>query len=101
MKNAKKDTTSKEEPVAEPDYTEKIKLQVLAKVGRLPRLDFVEVSRHHNHAYRVNIWQHPEPNKDIVVTIASRIGLSYYLKVSDTGDIIESNPPLTKLSASA
>ena len=94
MKKIKKDATLKEEPVAVPNHTEKIKSQVLAKVGRLPRLDFVEVCRHHNHAYRVNIWQRPEPNKDIVVTIASRIGLSYYLKVSETGEIIDSNPPL-------
>jgi hypothetical protein len=31
------------------------------------------------------------------VTIAPRILSSYYLKVSDTGEIIHSNPPLTKL----
>ena len=29
------------------------------------------------------------------------LGLSYYLTVSDSGEIIESNPPLTKLASSA
>ena len=85
----------------EPNHTEKIKSQVLAKIGRPPRLDHVEVSRHHNGKYRVNIWQQPEPNKDFVVTPAPRIGLSYYLKVSDTGEIIDSNPPLAKLCSSS
>jgi len=61
----------------------------------------VEVSRHHGGHYRVNIWEKPEPNKNIVVTIAPRIRSSYYLKVSDTGEIIDSNPPLTKLCSSA
>jgi len=83
------------------NHTEKIKSQVLAKIGKPPRLDRLEISRHHNGKYRVNVWQQPEPNKNFAVTIAPRIGLSYYLKVSDTGEIIESNPPLTKLGSSA
>jgi len=91
----------KKEPVTVPNYTEKIKSQVLAKIGKPPRLDRLEISRHHNGKYRVNVWQQPEPNKNFAVTIAPRIGLSYYLKVSDTGEIIESNPPLTKLGSSA
>ena len=55
----------------------------------------MEVSRHHNGNYRVNIWEQPEPNKNIAITIGPRIGSSYYLTVSDTGEIIHSNPPLT------
>ena len=87
--------------MAVPNHTEKIKSQVLAKIGRPPRLDRVEVSRHHNGNYRVNIWEQPEPNEDIAVTIGAHIRSSYYLKVSDTGEIIHSNPPLTKLGFSA
>jgi hypothetical protein len=81
--------------------TEKIKSQVLAKIGRPPRLHRVEITQHHGGKYRVNIWQQPEPDKDIAVTIAPRIGHSYYLTVSDTGEIIASNPPLNKLCSSA
>ena len=84
----------KEEPVAVPNHTEKIKSQVLAKIGRPPRLHRVEVCRHHNGNYRVNIWEQPEPNENFAVTIGARIRSSYYLKVSDTGEIIHSNPPL-------
>ena len=91
----------KDEPVALSDLTEKIKSQVLEKVGRPPRLHRVEVGRHHDGNYRVNIWEQPEPNKNIAVTIGARIRSSYYLKVSDTGEIIHSNPPLTKLGFSA
>jgi hypothetical protein len=90
----------KEEPVV-PNHTEKIKSQVLAKIGVPPRLDRVEVSRHHGGNYRVNIWEQPEPDKNIAVTINARIRSSYYLKVSETGEIIHSNPPLSKLSSSA
>lgn len=90
-----------EEPVAELDHTEKIKCQVLAKIGRPPRLHRVEVSPHHGRKYRVNIWQQPEPERHLAVTIAPRIGLSYYLTVSDTGEIIDSDPPLAKLCSSA
>jgi hypothetical protein len=98
MKDTKKTVPPKtEEPVAAPNHTEKITSQVLAKVGKPPRLDRVEVSRHHNGNYRVNIWEQPEPNKSICVTIGARIRSSYYLKVSDSGEIIHSNPPLTKL----
>ena len=44
----------------EPNHTEKIKSQVLAKVGTPPRMQRVEVSKHHNGKYRVNIWEQPE-----------------------------------------
>ena len=77
----------------------KIMSQVLAKIGKPPRLDRVEVSKHHNGKYRVNIWEQPGANKDFVVPPAPRIGLSYYLTVSDTGEIVHSNPPLAKVDA--
>jgi hypothetical protein len=91
----------KEEAAAVLGHSEKIKSQVLAKIGRVPRLERVEVSRHHNGNYRVNIWEQPEPMKDMVVKIAARIRSSYYLKVSSTGEIVDSNPPLTKLCSSS
>jgi hypothetical protein len=93
----KDDAAAVEQP--EPNHTEKIQSQVLAKIGKPPRLDRVQVSRHHNGHYRVNIWEKPEPNKSMVVTVCSRIRSSYYLKVSDTGEIIHSDPPLTKLGS--
>ena len=102
-----KDVTAKGNepaPLEQPekvDHSERIKSQVLAKIGKPPRLDRVEVSRHHGSKYRVNIWQQPEPDKNIAVTIGPRIGLSYYLTVSDTGEIIHSDPPLIKLGFSA
>jgi hypothetical protein len=106
MKEAKTSPTSKDkaapvDPPEEANHNERIKSQVLATIGRPPRLDHVEVSRHHGSKYRINIWQHPESDKNVAVTISPRIGLSYYLTVSDTGDIIDSNPPLTKLCSSA
>jgi hypothetical protein len=61
----------------------------------------VEVSRHHGGNYRVNIWEQPEPNKSIFITIGAHILSSYYLKVSDAGEIIHSYPPLDKLPSSA
>ena len=99
MANVENAATKKEEPVVVPDHTEKIKSQVLAKIGRPPRLDRVEVSQHHGKKYRVNIWQQPESDKTIALMIAPRIGLSYYLTVSDTGEILDSNPPLRKLGS--
>jgi ABC-type Zn2+ transport system substrate-binding protein/surface adhesin len=100
MAKVEKVAPKQEEPVTEPNHTEKIKSQVLAKIGKPPRLDRVEVSRHHNGNYRVNIWEQPEPVKDVAVTISARIRSSYYLKVADTGEIIGSNPPLAKLCCS-
>ncbi len=96
MEHAKKTPPTKVGQ-SEPNYTEKIKAQVLAKIGKPPRLDRVEICKQHNGNYRVNIWEQLEPKKNIAVTPGSRIGLSYYLKVSDTGEIIDSNPPLAKL----
>jgi hypothetical protein len=99
MGKAKKAPTNKGGPAAaeqsEPNHTETIKTQLLAKLGKLPRLDHVEISRHHNGKYRVNIWQQREPDENIAVTTGLCIGLSYYLTVSDAGEIIDSNPPLT------
>lgn len=105
MKKAKIAPTNTDEAVLlekpqKPNHTEKIKSQVLTKIGRPPRLDRVEVSRHHGSKYRVNIWQQPESDQTIAVTISPRIGLSYYLTVSETGEIVDSNPPLTKLCSS-
>jgi hypothetical protein len=93
-----KAAAKKEKPAAPPNHTEKIKSQVLATIGKPSRLHRVEVSRHHNGKYRVNIWEQPEPDTKLAVTIGPRIGWSYYLTVSDTGQIIDSNPPMTKLS---
>jgi hypothetical protein len=97
MEKAKNTAGKQDEAVAVPNYTEKIKSQVLAKIGKPPRLARVEVSRHHGGHYRVNIWQQPEPDSKLAVTLSPRIGPSYYLKVSDTGEIIESDPPLKQL----
>ena len=91
----------KDEPVAVSNLTEKIKSQVLEKVGRPPRLHRVEVCRHHDGNYRVNIWEQLEPMEDSALSMRVHIRSSYYLKVSDTGEIIRSNPPLTKLGFSA
>jgi hypothetical protein len=102
MEKAEKSPKNQEESAAaaqrkQPDHTEKIKSQVLAKIGIPPRLDRVEVCRHHNGKYRVNIWQQFEVNQNIAVTASSRIGPSYYLTVSDMGEILHSEPPLTKV----
>ncbi len=101
MEKAKKTLPNKGEPATveqpKPNHTEKIKSQVLAKIGNPPRLHHVEVSKHHNGNYRVNIWVEPEPDKNLAVTVSARIRSSYYLKVSDEGEIIGSNPPLAKL----
>lgn len=92
-KNVEEDAVPVEQ--AQPDdCLERIKSQVLAKIGKPPRLDRVEVSQHPGGKCRVNIWQRPVPDKTLAVTISSRIGLSYYLTVSKTGEIIDSNPPL-------
>jgi hypothetical protein len=95
-----KGETAAEQP-KQPSHTDIIKTQVLAKIGKLPRLDHVEVSRHHNGKYRVNIWQQKEPEENIAITTGLRIGLSYYLTVSETGEIIHSNPPMNKLGSQA
>jgi ABC-type Zn2+ transport system substrate-binding protein/surface adhesin len=101
MAKIKMASVKKKEPAAvkqpEPNHTEKIKSQVLAKIGNPPRLHRVEVSNHHNGKYRVNIWEQPDPVKNLAVTVSARIRSSYYLKVSDAGEIIDSNPPLAKL----
>ena len=101
MEKVEKATPKQPEAVAIPNHADRIVSQVLAKTGRPPRLDRVEVSQHHNGNYRVNIWEQTTPSKDIMVTVGSRIWSSYYLKVSDTGEIIASNPPMTKLCSSA
>ena len=105
MAKAQKTVPNKEEPAmvapSESNHTEKVKAQVLAKIGKPPRLHRIEVCNHHNGKYRVNIWEQPEPDKNIAVTIAARIGRSYYLTVSETGEIIDSNPPMTKFGSSA
>ena len=100
MEKVDKTAPKTEEPVALPDHTEKIKSQVLATIGRPPRLHRVEVSRHHNRNYRVNIWERPEQIENFAAS-GVHIRSSYYLKVSDTGEIIHSNPPLTKHGSSA
>jgi len=105
MAKVKNAPTTKEEHAAveqarEANHTERVKSQVLAKIGKPPRLDRVEVSRHHGSHYRVNIWQQPEQDSYLAVTISPRIKWSFYLTVSNTGEILHSNPPLKNLSSS-
>src|SRR5580704_11426992 len=101
MAKAPKSAPNKEEAAAvaqpAPNHTEKIKSQVLAKIGMPPRLHRVEVSKHHNGKYRVNIWEQPDLQSNFAVTVSARLGRSYYLTVSDTGEIIDSNPPMTRV----
>ena len=59
----------------EPNHTAVIKSQVLARIGKPPRLDRVEVCKQHNGKYRVNIWEQTEPKKNIAVTPSPRIGV--------------------------
>ena len=87
----------KEATSAGSEHTEKVKSQVLDQVGRPPRLHRVEVCRHHNGNYRVNIWERLEPTGDTAFSTRAHILASYYLKVSDSGEILQSNPPLAKL----
>ena len=104
MEKIKNTPTNKDKPAMveqpEPNHTKTIKSQVLAKIGKPPRLHRVEVCKQHNGNYRVNIWEEPEPIKNLAVTVSARIRSSYYLKVSDAGEIIDSNPPMTKLGSS-
>ena len=76
-------TLKKDEPVAVSNHTEKIKSQVVEKVGRPPRLDRVEVCRHHDGNYRVNIWEQLEPTGDFALSIRVHIRSSYYLASSE------------------
>ena len=104
MENTKNTPTDKDKaaPVKQPheaNHTAVITSQVLAKIGKPPRLDRVEVCKQHNGKYRVNIWEQTDPKKDIAVTPSPRIGLSYYLTVSETGEILSSNPLLAKLGS--
>lgn len=87
----------KDDPEAVPKHTEKITSQVLEKIGKPPRLHRVEVCRHHDGNYRVNIWEQLEQVGDTAYSLAVHIRSSYYLKVSDTGEIVRSNPPMVKL----
>jgi len=91
---------SKDEPEAVSNHTDKITSQVLEKVGTLPLLHRVEVCQHHDGNYRVNIWEQLEPIGDSAFSKTFHIRSSYYLKVSDTGEIIRSNPPLINLGCS-
>jgi hypothetical protein len=102
MEHVKKTRRNKDEAVPakqppEPNHTAVIKSQVLARIGLPPRLDRVEVCKQHNGKYRVNIWAKTEPKTNIAVTPSPHIGWSYYLTVSDKGEIINSNPPMTQL----
>ena len=103
MAKTKNTPTNEVKPAAEqpkqPSHADRIKSQVLAMVGKLPRLERVEISHHHNNKYRVNVWQQSEPDKNFAITTGLRIGLSYYLTVSDTGEILHSNPPMTKVGS--
>lgn len=90
----------KDQPVAVSDHTEKIKAQVLQQMGKPPRLHRVEVCQHHNGNYRVNVWEKSELAGESAYSTRVHIRWSYYLKVSDAGEIIRSNPPLTKLDFS-
>lgn len=101
MAKADQADPKKDKPVAIPNHAKKIESQVLDKVGRPPRLHRVEVCRHHDGNYRVNIWEQLEPMGDSALSMGVHIWSSYYLKVSETGKIIRSNPPLTKLGLSA
>lgn len=78
--------------------SQKIKTQILEQTGQPPRLHHVEVCQHHNGNYRVNVWEKRTSTSDNAFSTAVHIGASYYLKVSDAGEIVYSNPPLTRRS---
>lgn len=96
-KASKNEVETNEVETKEVDYSEKIKSQLFEKIGNPPRIHRIDVSQHHNRNYRVNIWQRPEPKKNDSPVTSPVIAWSYYLRLSDTGEIISSDPPLTKI----
>jgi hypothetical protein len=80
----------------ESDHTQTIKTQVLEQTGKPPQLHHVEVCAYHNSNYRVNVWEKVSPTGDSAYSTTVHIGASYYVKVSDSGEILNSNPPLTQ-----
>ncbi|WP_283435144.1 hypothetical protein [Neorhodopirellula lusitana] len=96
MAKVEQPTPKKDESETLSDHTESIKSQILGKIGKPSNLHRVEVCQHHNGNYRVNIWEKLEPLGDFSMSMRLHIGASYYLKVSDSGEILSSNPPLTK-----
>lgn len=96
MAKVEKDVPQKGESASAADRAQKIKRQILEQTGQSPRLHRVEVCQHHNGNYRVNVWETVEPTGDTAFSTAVHIGASYYLKVSDSGEILHSNPPLTQ-----
>lgn len=101
MTKVDQEVPQKDKPAETPDHAAKIRAQVLEKVGRPPGMHQLEVCQHHNGNYRVNLWEKSEPVGDFALSARLYIRSSYYLKVSDTGEILTSNPPLTKLAASS
>ena len=100
MTKVDQEVPQKDEP-AESDHSQTIKSQVLDKVGKPPNMHQLEVCPLHNGNYRVNLWEKLEPVGDFAMSTRVHIQSSYYLKVSDSGEIIHSNPPLTKITSSS
>lgn len=96
MANVEQAPPTKDESVSGPEHADKIKSQILEQSGKSPNLHRVEVCQHHNGNYRVNVWEKLEPTGDSAFSTRIHIGASYYLKVSDSGEILHSNPPLTQ-----
>ncbi|KAA1258839.1 hypothetical protein LF1_13630 [Rubripirellula obstinata] len=96
MSKVDQEAPQKVETAAQSDHTVTIKTQILEITGRPPRLHHVEVCQHHNGNYRVNVWENLAPTGDSEYSTTVHIGASYYLKVSDSGEILSSNPPLAQ-----
>ncbi len=98
MAKVEQEALQKGESTAELDRAQRIKYQILEKTGQPPRLHHVEVCQHHNGNYRVNVWEKRTSTGDNAFSTDVHISASYYLKVSDSGEIVHSNPPLTQRS---
>ncbi len=94
MAKVEQEAPQKGESTAGLDRVQKIKLQILERTGQPPRLHHVEVCEHHNGNFRVNVWEKLEPTGETAFSAAVHIGASYYVKVSDSGEIVHSSPPL-------
>ena len=102
MEDTEKILSNKENNIAlqqpvRPNHTEKIRAQVLAKIGKPPRLDRVEVSRHHNGHYRANIWEQAVPSKTFAVMSCFSHRVVLLFDGFGMCEIVNSNPPMTRL----
>ena len=95
-KAEKKPLQTNDEGITKEELKSFVEQQVITKLGKPTKLNFVRASNIFDNRWRVDVWCYYDSTKTIMTTQCSHIFHSYFIYVDEHGKITKSDPEIKK-----